>query len=63
MEDSYGFDKAPTGGLSDIVYQLSYTSGGEEKYISIRSVEGQRYSDAFVELVREITRFNDEKLK
>lgn len=63
MEDSYGFDKAPTGGLSDIVYQLSYTSGGEEKYISIRSTEGQRYSDAFVELVREITRFNDEKLK
>ena len=63
MDDSYGFDKAPTGGLGDIVYQISYTCGGEEKYISIRSTEGQRYSDAFVELVREITRFNNEKLK
>ena len=49
--------------MSDDGYQLSYPGGGEEKYISIRSVEGQRYSDAFVELVREITRFNDEKLK
>ena len=63
MDDSYGFDKAPTEGLGDIVYQISYTCGGEEKYISIRSTEGQRYSDAFVELVREITRFNNEKLK
>ena len=63
MDDSYGFDNAPTGGLGDIVYQISYTCGGEEKYISIRSTEGQRYSDAFVELVREITRFNNEKLK
>ena len=63
MEDSYGFDKTPTGALGDIVYQISYTCEGQEKYISIRSAEGQQFSEAFVELVREITRFNDEKLK
>ena len=63
MKDSYGFEQAPTGALGDVVYQISYTCGGEEKYISIRSAEGQRFSNAFVKLIREITQFNDEKLK
>lgn len=63
MKDSYGFEQAPTGALGDVVYQISYTCGDEEKYISIRSTEGQRFSNAFVKLVREITQFNDEKLK
>lgn len=63
MKDSYGFEQAPTGALGDVVYQISYTCGGEEKYISIRSTEDQRFSNAFVKLVREITQFNDEKLK
>ncbi len=63
MNDSYGFEQVPTGALGDVVYQISYTCGGEEKYISIRSAEGQRFSNAFVKLIREITQFNDEKLK
>ena len=63
MKDSYGFEQEPTGALGNVVYQIAYTCGGDEKYISIRSAEGQRYSDTFVELVHEITRFNDEKLK
>lgn len=63
MKDSYGFEEAPTGAMSDIVYQIAYSSEGKEKYISIRSQEGQKFPKAFIELVRQISRFNDQKLQ
>lgn len=63
MEDSYGFEQSASDSMGDIVYQISLVSGGKEKYISIRSQEGQRFSNAFIQLVRKITEFNDGKLK
>ena len=63
MKDSYGFESTPKNGMNDLVYQISLSSGGKEKFISIRSADKQVFPQSFIELVKRITVFNDQKLK
>ena len=63
MKDSYGFESTPKNGMNDLVYQISLSSGGKEKFLSIRSADKQVFPQSFIELVKRITVFNDQKLK
>lgn len=57
MKDSYGFDKEINRDLGDIMYQVSFTSEGKEKIISIRDSETSQFSASFVKLTGYINTF------
>lgn len=57
MKDSYGFDEAINRDMGDIMYQVSFSSEGKEKYISIRDSETSQFSGSFVKLIGFINTF------
>jgi hypothetical protein len=57
MKDSYGFDKDPAQGLSNILYQIAFHTEGKEKYVSIRNSEDNRYPASFISLLRYVSNF------
>jgi len=57
MADSYGFEKEYDRDLGDIMYQLDFTSGGREKFISIRNSERQLFSAPFLQLLKYLSAF------
>lgn len=54
MDDSYGFDKE--AGDTYVMYQISFTADGREKFISIRG-GSHKFSSSFHELVSYINEF------
>lgn len=60
MKDSYGFEKAADNGLGDIMYQVSFTTEGKEKFISIRNSDTSQFSPSFVKLIGFINSFLNE---
>ncbi len=57
MKDSYGFEKAAENGLGDIMYQVSFSTEGKEKFISIRDSDTGLFSASFVKLIGFIITF------
>lgn len=57
MKDSYGFDKEINRDLGDVMYQVSFTSEGKEKFISIRDSDTSQFSGSFVKLIGYINTF------
>jgi hypothetical protein len=57
MKDAYGFEKEADSALGDILYQISFTSGGKSKHISIRSSDGNRFPAPFIDLLKYISDF------
>ena len=51
MKDSYGFEKEPDPVFSDIIYQISFSTEGKEKYISIRNTKTSEFSSSFIEVL------------
>ena len=54
MEDSYGFEEGSKS--TDIVYQISFTADGREKFISIRG-GSHKFPSSFYELIDFINEF------
>lgn len=57
MEDSYGFDKEANPIFSEIMYQISFSTGGKEKYISIRNSNMREFSSSFIDVIDYIKSF------
>lgn len=57
MKDSYGFEKEYDRSLGDIMYQISFSSEGKDKYISIRTTDDQKFSAGFIDLIGYINTF------
>ena len=53
MKDSYGFEEETNRDLGDIMYQVSFTTEGKEKFISIRNSDTGQIFRFF----REVDRF------
>ena len=57
MKDSYGFEEETNRDLGDIMYQVSFTTEGKEKFISIRNSDTGQFSASFVKLIGFINTF------
>ena len=57
MKDSYGFEKEPHPIFSEIMYQISFTTEGKEKYISIRNTNIKEFSSSFIKVLDFISSF------
>ncbi len=57
MKDAYGFEDETNRDLGDIMYQVSFTSEGKEKFISIRDCDTGQFSASFVKLIVFINAF------
>ena len=51
MEDSYGFEEESN---YPVMYQISLTADGREKFVSIRHHAEARYPQSFIELIDQI---------
>ncbi|MDR1356618.1 MAG: hypothetical protein LBJ58_02995, partial [Tannerellaceae bacterium] len=56
LKDAYGFDKEISG-MVDILYQISFTSEGKTKHVSIRSNDDNSFPPHFIDLLKYISDF------
>jgi hypothetical protein len=57
MKDAYGFSQEKDDALGNILYQIGYTAGGKEKYISIRLNPADKFPDPFLQLIKYLNAF------
>ncbi|MDR1499666.1 MAG: hypothetical protein LBI58_01650 [Tannerellaceae bacterium] len=57
MKDAYGFETEPEGIMGDMLYQITLTTDGRSKHITIRNSEANRFPQPFIELLRYINDF------
>jgi hypothetical protein len=56
MKDSYGFDKE-TAYDGNIIYQITFSTQGREKYISIRNNDDNLFPATFIDLLKYVSNF------
>ncbi|MDR2809288.1 MAG: hypothetical protein LBB84_01860 [Tannerellaceae bacterium] len=58
MKDTYGFDKESTeDATANILYQITFRTGGKEKYISIRNSDSNLFPEPFIHLLKYTSNF------
>jgi hypothetical protein len=64
LKDSYGFDQEDEKNdpLSDLVYQLTYTQGKKNKFITLRLKPDDKYPESLIQLIQFLSQFTSKNL-
>jgi hypothetical protein len=57
MQDAYGFDRDADEYAGDIMYQVSFQTPGESKFISIRNISDHTFPLPFIDLLKYVNTF------